>query len=68
MNKARASMAEGIDNKGGATCKFALIGKDGKLTKYIGLLDTGSTNSLISKELADRINMKLSRTNGVEYK
>ena len=41
-----------------ATCKFALKDKNGKLTKYVGLLDTGSNDSLIAEDLVEKYEMK----------
>ena len=36
----------------------------GKWTNYLALLDTGSTRSLISKELVEKYNMPLVKDNG----
>ena len=47
-----------------ASCSFTLMDEKGKRIKYLGLLDTGSTGSLMSKELVEKHNMKLSRDDG----
>ena len=47
------------------TCTFALIDKDGNQEEYLGFLDTGSLDSLITQDLVDKYKMRLVSNNGV---
>ena len=42
-------------------CVFTLTRKEGKKKEYLGLLDTGSTKSLISAELVKNMKWKLKK-------
>ena len=48
-----------------AACIFVLPDKNGTYHEYLGLLDTGSTHSLISKSVADRHGLKLEKDEGI---
>ena len=41
-----------------STCNLTLEDKDGRFTKFLGLLDTGSNSSLIAEELAEKYKIK----------
>ena len=46
------------------SCIFTLVNEKGQRNEYLGLLDTGSTKSLISKELVKKYRMKTQTDNG----
>ena len=46
------------------SCIFTLTNEKGWRNKYLGLLDTGSTKSLINKELVKKYKMKTEKDNG----
>lgn len=48
-----------------ASCYFSLSDKNNKREKYLGLLDTGSTRSLMDKGLVEKYKMKLLKDVGV---
>ena len=58
----RERKAKPTQGKIRAICKFALIDKNGQRTEYQGLLDTGSTGSLLSKDVAEKHEMTLQNT------
>ena len=51
-------------NKIKVSCIFTLTNKKGQKNKYLGLLDTSSTKSLISKELVEKYKMKTEKDHG----
>lgn len=46
------------------SCIFTLMNEKGQRNEYLGLLDTTSTKSLISKELVKKYRMKTQTDNG----
>ena len=47
------------------TIKYTLPDKDGRDIEYLGLLDTGSTHSLIGKDLVTRYTLVTKKDNGI---
>ena len=56
-----ATIQRTTNRKARASVIFTLEDKDGTRKKYLGLLDTGSTGGLISKELVDAYDFKLKK-------
>ena len=48
-----------------ASCRFSLKDKNRVWREFLGLFNTGSTNSLLAKEIIDKYEMKLVEDNGV---
>ena len=60
----QSSKRENDNPKVKVCCVFTLTGKEGKKKEYLGLLDTGSTKSLISAELVKKYEMETEKDEG----